>query len=194
MTSPVLHLGAGPNGAGKSSFVTDVLQPTARLQFVNADQIAAERWPTDQARHAYEAAQSAEEERQRLLAAGESFIAETVFSHPSKVALVEEAIARQYLVHLHVLLIPVDLAVARVRDRVRRGGHDVPEQKIRERHDRLWWLVAEARATADRTDFYDNSRAASPFRLVATYERGRQVGEPTWPSWAPSVLPRTAPP
>lgn len=188
MSTPTLHLLAGPNGAGKSTLVTWVLRPATHLPFVNADLIAAERWPDAQIEHAYDASKAAEAQRQRLMQDGASFITETVFSHPSKVALVGQAVALGYLVHLHVVLIPVDLAVHRVAERVRRGGHDVPEVKIRQRYARVWRLVATAKDTADRADFYDNSRAASPFRLVAAYERGRPVGDRSWPTWTPSVL------
>lgn len=185
---PTLHLLAGPNGAGKSSYVLDVLQPELHLPFVNADVIAAERWPDAQTEHGYAASRVADGERQRLMEARRSFITETVFSHPSKVDLVDRAITSGYLVHLYVVMVPVDLAVNRVAERARRGGHGVPEQKIRERYERLWRLITRACARADRAEFFDNSRAATPFRLVATYDRGRAVGEPQWPAWAPSAL------
>lgn len=185
---PTLHLLAGPNGAGKSSYVLDVLQPVLHLPFVNADVIAAQRWPDAQAEHAYDASRAAETERQRFMAARQSFITETVFSHPSKVDLVDQAITFSYLVHLYVVLLPVDLTVNRVAERARRGGHDVPEQKIRERYERLWRLIATARDRADRTEFFDNSRAAEPFRLISSYDRGRAVGKTKWPVWAPSAL------
>lgn len=58
-------------------------------------------------------------------------------SHPSKVQLVADAAEAGYLVHLHVIMVPVELTVQRVRERVRRGGHDVPESKIRDRYERL---------------------------------------------------------
>ena len=87
-----------------------------KLPFVNADVIALERWPTEQSEHAYEASKAAAEERERLLDAKQSFITETVFSHPSKLALVDTALARSYLVHLHVIMLPVDVAVARVAE------------------------------------------------------------------------------
>ena len=188
MGTPVLHLLAGPNGAGKSTFVDDHLQPSTGLRFVNADMLAAERWPGEELEHAYEASRAAAEMRQELLAEGRSFITETVFSHQSKVDLVAQAAARGYLVQLHVILVPVALSVTRVALRIQQGGHDVPEDKIRARYDRLWPLVAEARDMADRTTFYDNSSAARPFRVVATCWRGRLAGDPAWPRWAPRVL------
>ncbi|MCU1602761.1 MAG: family ATPase [Frankiales bacterium] len=117
-----------------------------------------------------------------------SFITETVFSHPSKLALVETAQRAGYLVTLHVVLLPVEVTLARVAHRVGRGGHAVPEHKVRERYARLWPLVAQARVTADRTRVYDNSRADAPFRLVADYERGELVGRASYPRWAPAEL------
>lgn len=93
--------------------------------------------------------------------------------------------------HLHVILVPEDTTVARVSHRVARGGHAVPEEKIRERYKRLWILVAQARGLAERTRFYDNSSARTPFRMVATYEHGALVGAAAWPAWAPAELTST---
>lgn len=188
MSTPALHLLAGPNGSGKSTFADRVLTPATNLPFVNADLIAAERWPDAPMEHAYDAARAAAEERRQLLTDRSSFIAETVFSHPSKVELVATAVSLGYVVHLHVMLVPVDVTVNRVTERIRRGGHEVPEAKIRERYERLWPLVVEARTTADRTTFYDNSTARTPFRIVAAYERGRRIGTPPWPRWTPASL------
>lgn len=188
MSTPVLHLLAGPNGAGKSTLANRVLAPRTRLPFINADVIAAERWPDAPAEHAYDASQIAAEQREGLIASRRSFITETVFSHPSKVALVRTAVGAGYLVHLHVVMVPVEVSIGRVAHRVRRGGHDVPEQKIIERYDRLWDLVVAARDLADRTTIYDNENDRHPYRIVATYERGRVVGESTWPVWTPRAL------
>jgi predicted ABC-type ATPase len=188
--TPVLHLLAGPNGAGKTTFVERVLQPVTHLPFINADVIAAERWPGEELQHAYQASRAAADQRRQFLARGESFITETVFSHPSKVALVHQAVQVGYLVNLHVILVPADVSVQRVAERVRRGGHQVPEEKIRARYARLLTLVVEAREIADRVTFHDNSRARTPFRLIAAYERGRLVGEADWPAWTPTVLTR----
>jgi predicted ABC-type ATPase len=158
------------------------------LPFINADVIAAREWPGQELEHAYQASRLAADERVSMLAAGASFITETVFSHPSKVGLVRAAVAHGYLVHLHVILVPVDLSIARVAERVRRGGHAVPEEKIRQRHARLWELVVRASEAADRTTFYDNSRIARPLHEIARFERGRLVGLAAWPRWTPEVV------
>lgn len=185
---PVLHLLAGPNGSGKSTFVERLLGPVTHLPFVNADVIAAERWPRAQAAHAYDASRAAADERTHLMVAGRSFITETVFSHPSKLDLVGDAIARGYLVHLHVMLVPVEVSVRRVAERVREGGHAVPEEKIRDRYARLWSLIAQARTIADRSEFFDNSTAQRPFRRAGAYEHGIPLGDPDWPAWTPAAL------
>ncbi|HEY5846781.1 MAG TPA: zeta toxin family protein [Nakamurella sp.] len=183
-----LDLIVGPNGAGKSTIVDLVLaRRIPGSVFVNADLIAAQRWPQDPADHAYEAAEIAAATRSALIASGQPFIAETVFSHPSKVDLVREALLAGYTVVLHVVLVTEDLAVERVAHRARAGGHDVPEHKIRERFRRLWELVAQAAERADSTTFYDNSRLDGP-RIVATLSGGQVVGHPTWPDWASTAL------
>ena len=188
MPTPVLHLVAGPNGAGKTTFYERVLGPATRLPFVNADQIARERWPADPARHAYDAAELARARRHELILERRSFVAETVFSHPSKLDLIREAKFAGYLVYLHVILIPEDLAVARVEVRLELGGHDVPEEKIRSRFRRLWQLVHQALGLVDEAELLDNSRAASPFRRIARYHRGRLVATDQPPPWTPVEL------
>lgn len=183
----------GPNGAGKSTFVAFTLAPLLpRGVFVNADEIAKRRWPDETAAHAYDAAQIAADTRVKLIEAGVSFIAETVFSHPSKLDLIRCAHDAGYVIVLHVMLIPEDLAVERVRRRVRHGGHDVPEAKIRERHARLWQWVAEAIEIADTATIYDSSRIDGP-RIVAQLTAGRVIGVPTWPTGASEELVRRWP-
>ena len=188
MADPVIHLIAGPNGAGKSTLHERVIGPATHLEFVNADVIAAEAWPEDPAGRSYDASVLAAGRRSALLSDRVSFVTETVFSHSSKLELVEEAVAAGYLVTLHVVMVPEALAVARVASRVATGGHRVPEDKIRTRYARLFPLVASAISCADGAVVYDNSQARTPFRVVARFEHGALVGEPGWPSWTPQVL------
>lgn len=189
MPQPVLHVVAGPNGAGKTTFCAAVLGPTINLAFVNADLIAAQRWPEEAAARSYEAARIAADERARRMGAGESFATETVFSHESKLELLSTAAQAGYLTTLHIILIPEELAVARVVNRVSVGGHHVPEDKIRSRYPRLWRHLREAISLVDEARVYDNSTIATPFRLVATYANGALVTvDPRWPPWTPDDL------
>ena len=183
-----LDLVVGPDGAGKSTFVELTLAPLLPgSAFVNADEIAKQRWPDDVVSQAYQAAQVAAETRAKLIELGASFIAETVFSHLSKLELIDAARVADYTVVLHVLLVPEDLAVDRVRHRVNAGGHHVPENKIRERYQRLWALVAAAITRCDSTTVYDNSGLKGP-RIVAQMNDGFLIGSPAWPAWTPDAL------
>jgi predicted ABC-type ATPase len=182
-----LDLVVGPNGAGKSTFVEFVLADARPgVPFVNADVIAAERWPDDQLSHAYEAAEAADTAREALIDRGESFIAETVASHESEVDLVRRAQDAGYFVHLVVVAVPEDYSVARVKARVVDGGHDVPEEKIRTRWRRLWDNVVAMIELADTAEVFDNT-GLSPV-TVATFVAGIIVGAPRWPDWTPGSL------
>jgi len=157
-----LDLVVGPNGAGKSTFVEFTLAPLLRgSAFVNADEIAKQRWPEDPATHSYQAARVAAATRAKLVELGASFIAETVFSHPSKLELIDAARAA--------------------------GGHDVPENKIRQRYQRLWGFVATAIIRCDSATVYDNSGLKGP-RIVAYINDGFCIGSPAWPGWTPERL------
>jgi predicted ABC-type ATPase len=183
-----LDLVVGPNGAGKSTFVRLTLaHDVPGSVFVNADEIARREWPDDPVGHSYDAAARAAETRRRLVEQHRPFIAETVFSHPSKLALIDDARAAGYYVALHVLMVPEPLAVARVQARVAAGGHDVPTEKITARYQRLWDFVADAVDVADTASFWDNAHWDGP-ELVAFFADGFVVGEPSWPDWAPAAL------
>jgi predicted ABC-type ATPase len=183
-----LHVVIGPNGSGKTTFVAEFLAlELPGYAYVNADEIAKARWPADSDAHAYEAARVAAETRAHLIASGRPFIAETVFSHPSKLEEIRSAQEAGYQVVLHVMLVPEELAVRRVAYRVQAGGHDVPEHKIRERYHRLWRLVAQAISLADRAVVYDNSRLAGPVKIAEFYGGG-PLGAAAWPEWTPEPI------
>jgi predicted ABC-type ATPase len=181
---PLLHLLAGPNGSGKTTFHEQVLGPVTGLPFINADVIARELWPNARRDRSYEAAQLAGQRRDEMIAQGRSFIAETVFSHPSKVELIRQARSAGFLVVVHIILVPLALSIRRVEARVRHGGHNVPVEKQRQRFARIWPLAAEAMRLANEAFAYDNSSAKEPYRIAAHFENGQQIGDTVWPAWA----------
>ena len=101
--------------------------------------------------------------------------------------LIDTAHAAGFTVVLHALLIPEELAVQRVRHRVNASGHDVPEDEIRQRYQRLWALVATAITRCDSATIFDNSALKGP-RIVAQFSSGHLIGAPSWPTWTPRVL------
>jgi len=100
---------------------------------------------------------------------------------------VRTAIEAGYLVTLHVVAVPEGLAVARVKNRMENGGHVVPEDKVRGRYGRLWAHIAEAIELAGHALVYDNTTAATPFRHIASFERGALLWS-DWPVWMPEEL------
>lgn len=193
---PVFYLLAGPNGAGKTTlFKAHVLAGTvpADAEFVNADLYEAaqlQHIPDPQERS--ETARNwADERRTQLLQSGKSFVSETVFSHPSKLDLIKEAMALGYFVML--LVVAVDdpaLLLKRVAQRVREGGHTVPATRILERYPRTLANLALAVRLADAAVLYDsNAFEPSLQTAVALCKRGwtTELVSPL-PQWARQVL------
>lgn len=89
---------------------------------------------------------------------------------------------------MHVGVASTDLSVARVKGRHNEGGHDVPEDKIRARHDRGQPLIRDAVLRATRGMVYDNSKLNEPARRVLVFsgERLMEV-DPHLPDWVVSV-------
>lgn len=192
MTSadPFLWVLAGPNGAGKTTYYQRKIEPVLKVEFVNADLIARAKWGDEAEARAYDAADLARDKRVQLIRERHSFVAETVFSHPSKIDLLREAKENGYVVWLTFIhLESSDLAVARVRDRVKHGGHGVPVEKIRGRYERLREIVKAAIPLADKTFVVDNSYVGRAFRDVLVFERGGPVYRAAdLPAWARTLF------
>lgn len=126
---------AGPNGAGKTTFARTFLPAEANLpRFVNADLIAAGLAPFAPETAAMRAGRLMLEEIQASVRRGESFAFETTLSGRGYLRHIEEWRSQGYRVSLIFLSLPdVETAIARVAERVKQGGHDVPEAVIRRR-------------------------------------------------------------
>jgi predicted ABC-type ATPase len=110
--------------------------------------------------------------RRKLLKERKKFSFETVFSHPSKVDFMREAVNAGYKVYLYfVSTESPDINVFRVKARTMKGGHDVPEYKIRSRYDRSMNFMFEASLVAHRSYFFDNSSAKKDPKVVAQVEK-----------------------
>lgn len=185
--TPVLHLLAGINGAGKTTFYYQQIK-RPNLSFINADEIQKQRWPdeTNNPQRSYEAAKIAAEQRAEHIRNGKSFVAETVFSHPSKLKLISEAQENGFNVALyHIHVATPELAQKRVSNRAQTGGHDVPGDKIKERFPRTLAYLQDAVKMANRTMVFDNSDYKRSHRHLMTLERGViRTLKPDLPDWA----------
>ena len=137
----------------------------------------------------YEAARDAENLRQRYLEIGESFCAETVFSHASKVDYIQNARRRGYDVNLIYIHLSKSLHAARVLQRVSEGGHNVPAVKIEARVDRLRENVRRAVPLCHFVAMYDNSDVDRPFEHVLSIQKGRvRSNQDPLPNWARALV------
>ncbi len=191
---PVAWLIVGINGAGKTTFYERFLRPKLAAEFVNADEIARERFAEKAAAHAYEAGRIAARRREELRHARVSFVTETVFSHPSKLELIRELKASGYRVMLIYVHVPLPLAAKRVGTRVALGGHDVPAETIRKRYTRVIANLLAAIPIVDRAYLYDNARADRLHRHVMTFADGRltRIAEDR-PRWVGQLFPPLRP-
>lgn len=184
---PRLIFLAGPNGAGKSTYFELFLKDSG-IAFVNADRIAAALGISDA-----EAAAAADAARAQLRAEQVSFITETVFSDPvgAKLRFLRAAMDAGYRVTVYFIAISsAQLSAARVSQRVRAGGHDVPPERLERRFRQSLENLRQAIEFVDEAHVFDNSSAENPFRLVLRVRRGQTefAAEPL-PPWLKSSKP-----
>ena len=134
--NPTVYVIAGPNGAGKTTFATEFLPDFANCrEFLNADLIAAGLSPFAPETQNVRAGRMLLIRIKELTAAKGTFGFETTLSGRGYVRLFRKMRMDGYLIVLFFLWLPrSDMAVARVRARVRQGGHNVPEVVVRRRY------------------------------------------------------------
>lgn len=124
--------------------------------------------------NSYLAAAIAEYLRSKHLEKGISFTFETVFSHPSKIELINKAIKKGFRVYLYYISTEsADINVRRVQIRVAQHGHQVPELAIKNRYERTMKLLPEIIKLTNRAYLFDNSGAQSVY--FAEITNGEQV-------------------
>ncbi|MCY3021273.1 MAG: zeta toxin family protein [Planctomycetota bacterium] len=191
--SPNVVLLAGPNGAGKSTTAPLLLRGALGVtEFVNADVLARGLSAFAPERVAGTAGRIMLGRLRELAAQRVSFAFETTLASRSFAPWLRELMKDGCRFHLVFLWLPsADIAVARVAERVRLGGHDVPEEIIRRRYTaglRNFFDLYQPLAATWR--IYDNSDVAAP-RLIAAGEgmaATRVVDRRTWEHIKRSVI------
>ncbi len=176
--APTVFVLAGPNGAGKSTFASKFLPDFVSCrQFLNADLIAYGLSPFAPETQNVRAGRLLLERIKELSAAREDFGFETTLSGRTYVHLLSGLRRMGYRVVIFFLWLPdTGLSMVRVANRVRQGGHDVPEADILRRFGaglanffRLYCPIADA------WYLYDGSR--NPPMLIARDEDGQPTVE-----------------
>ncbi len=175
-TPPSLIALAGPNGAGKSTTGPALLKDTLGVtEFVNADLIAQGLSPFAPETAAVAAGRIMLDRMRDLARRRASFAFETTLAGRAYAPWIKGLIDGGYRFHLVFLWLPSpELAIQRVADRVRQGGHHVPEEVIRRRYHRgLANFRSLYRPLATTWRLYDNSEGFTP-REVAAGGQGRE--------------------
>lgn len=143
MDRPLLVVVGGPNGVGKTT-VAESLAANRNLEYLGADAIAAQLAPATPEKAALSAGKEFLSRVRDRLDAKQSFIVESTLAGLSLRKSLEIARAKGYVVSIvFVFVDSVDICIARVAERVRKGGHDVPVEDIvrrfRRSNDNFWW-------------------------------------------------------
>jgi predicted ABC-type ATPase len=171
---PNLYIIAGPNGAGKTTFARKFLPDYVKcLEFVNVDLIANGLSPFDPERAALKAGRIMLEQIHSLAKRGADFGFESTLSGKTYVRFLQGMKRGGYSIHIFFLWInDVELALERIKLRVRNGGRAIPEATVRRRFGRsLRNFLRVYKPLADSWTIFDNSRDVP--KMIAFEESGK---------------------
>lgn len=165
---PQVAILGGINGAGKSTASQRIVREAMKIPvFTNADTIARGLNAFDVESEAGKAGRIMLEHMRELVAARRSFAFETTLSGRAYVKWMRDMKHDGYDVHLfYFWLDSAEAAIRRVADRVRAGGHFIPDDTVRRRYSRsVRNFLQLYRPLASTWQVYDNSDG--PSRLIA---------------------------
>ncbi len=114
--------------------------------------------------------------QRKLLGRQTTFTFETVMSHPSKVEMLRAAQRVGYRIYLYFIATDdPEINRSRVRNRVKLGGHPVPEDKITTRYHRSLALLPAAIRATNRAYIFDNSGGKGEHTWLAEITDGREM-------------------
>ncbi len=151
---------AGPNGAGKTTFAREFLPKDERIiNFVNADLIAGGLSPLRPELAALAAGRLFLAELDRLARSKSDFAFETTLSGQTYLTRLNQWKSSGYRIEIVFLrLVSPQIALKRIVERVKQGGHNVPAKDVLRRFARGWENFCEVyRPVADAWAVYDNS-------------------------------------
>jgi len=169
-----VYIIAGPNGSGKTTFAKEFLPDYAKCpNFVNADLIAQGLSPFSPRIAAMKAGRLVLEQIRDFAEKNVDFAFETTLAGKSYLRLFKELKKKGYRLHLFFLWIPSpELALARIKERVTEGGHDVPPQDVRRRfHRGIQNLFKLYKSFSDSWMLFDNAGSAP--KLIAEEKSGK---------------------
>lgn len=197
-----LYVLAGVNGAGKSSIGGAAIR-AAGGNYFNPDEAARELMAANPGLGQTDANAAAWQRGRRLLERvidrKFDFTFETTLGGTTMPRLIAQAALQGIEVHVfYVGLASADAHIERVRQRVRAGGHDIPEDVIRRRYRHSRLNLVQLLPALTELRVYDNSATADPAAghspqpvLVLHMRGGRVLGPPelaSTPKWAKPIV------
>jgi predicted ABC-type ATPase len=188
MVSPTLTIIAGPNGAGKTTFaMKNFIDEVTQECFVNADQMAYQLRQVKKELTDLEVARHAIMRRDYLLKERRSFLIETTLATLTLKQTIRQAKALGFHICFYYLWISSpNLCDFRIKDRVSKGGHNIPLEVILRRYSLSLKYFEDYLKIADRAYIYNAD--AQP-ELIA-YKEGQQtqvLQENLWDSFIKEV-------
>lgn len=133
--------------------------------------------------HSYEGSFIAAFIRDLMIEQNKSFSFETVMSHPSKIEEIKFLISKGYKAYFYFICIDdPDVNIARVKNRVDKGGHNVSDEKIEDRYFRTLELVHKVIPICYRAYLFDNS--GKSLNMIAEQFNGElKIRTDNLPKW-----------
>lgn len=172
---------AGVNGAGKSTLF-HTFEYLKNMPRVNMDDEvrAIGSWKNE--KDVFYGGKNATSLLNSLIKGDETFNQETTLCGRSILSNIEKAKRNGFFVEIHYIgLATIQLAKERVCDRVKKGGHGIPDSDIERRFQESFSQMKSLLSKVDRAIFYDNT---SELRRFAVYESGELKQESfSLPAW-----------
>jgi predicted ABC-type ATPase len=187
VSRPVLTIIAGSNGCGKSTLTSSAKNKFQQTPILDPDAIAKSLQDTiSETASNIEAGKQVLRRAESLITARQSFTVETTLSGSTYLRMAATAKENGFLIMVvFVGTNSVEINIQRVKGRVIKGGHDVPEEDQRRRYPRTLANMARLLPMADLAVILDNS--GEKYVLVAFgHTAYMHWNEPT-PAWAQSI-------
>jgi predicted ABC-type ATPase len=171
-----LYIISGANGSGKTTAAKQILPYFLKVyEYVNADEIAVGLSPFKPESVAIQAGKLMLKRLDYLLRHKIDFAFETTLSGLNYLRFLRKCQSENYKINLiYFWLYSPELAIARVRQRVASGGHNIPEDTIIRRYHRgRKNLIESYIPLCDTWIIYNNS--SFPPELVATYNQQSKI-------------------
>jgi predicted ABC-type ATPase len=164
---PTIYIISGPNGAGKTTAAYTLLPEVFKVvEFVNADEIARGLSPFNPEGVSFHAGRIMLERLEQLISEKKDFAFETTLSGLHYLNFIRDVKAKGYKIFLFFIwLDSIELAINRVKERVNKGGHNIPVDIIKRRYYKGLKNLNDYTNAANYWIIYNNS--GTKYELIA---------------------------